>query len=69
MFQYDNNPYEFYDVCRGLIFKRHKSFRCGIECIKDELHRDRSFGTKLHNMAKPAMNDWLMKGTVRCVEM
>ena len=49
-------------------FKPHKSFRGGVEGIKDESHSDPSFGIKWHNMAKPAMNDWLMKGTVRFVE-
>ena len=49
-------------------FKPHKSFRGGIEGIKDEPHSDPSFGEKWHCMAKPAMNDWLMKGTIRCVE-
>ena len=37
--------------------------------IKDEPYSDRSFGIKWHNMAEPAMNDRLMKGTVRYVEM
>ena len=27
------------------------------------------FGIKWHNMAKPAMNNWLMKGNVRFVEI
>ena len=27
------------------------------------------FGIKRHNMVEPAMNDWLMKGTVPFVEM
>ena len=49
-------------------FKPHKCFRGGIEGIKVEPHRDLSFGIKWHNMAKPAMNDWLMKRTVRFVE-
>ena len=49
-------------------FKPHKSFRGGIEGIKDEPHSDPLFGIKWHNVAKPAMNDWLMKGTVRFVE-
>ena len=49
-------------------FKPHKSFRGGIEGIKDESHSDPSFGIKWHNMAKPAMNVWLMKATVRFVE-
>ena len=40
-----------------------------MEGIKDEPHSDRSFGIKCLNKAKPAMNDWLMKGTVRFVEM
>ena len=31
MFQYENNLYEFCDVCKGLIFKRHKSLWGGIE--------------------------------------
>ena len=42
-------------------FKRHKSFLGGIEGIKDETHRDRSFGIKGHNMAEHAMDDRLMK--------
>ena len=54
---------------KGANFKRHKSFRGGIEGIKDETHSDRSFGIKLQNIAEPAMNDWLMKGTGRFVEM
>ena len=29
----------------------------------------RSLGMKRHNMAESAMNDWLMKGTVRFVDM
>ena len=37
--------------------------------IKDETHSDRSFGIKGHKMAEHAMNDWLMKGTVRFIEM
>ena len=37
--------------------------------IKDEPHSDRSFGIKWHNMAEHAINDWLMKGTVRFVEI
>ena len=69
MFQYDNNSYELYDMGRRLIFKRPKRFRGGIEGIKDGPHSDRSFGIKLHNMAEPAMNDCLMKGTVRFVEI
>ena len=68
MFQYNNTSYELYGVCRGLIFKPHKNFRGGIEGIKDEPHSDPSFGIKWHNMVKPAINDWLMKGTVRFVE-
>ena len=40
-----------------------------IEGIEDESHSDRSFGIKRHNMAEPAMNDRLMKGTVPFVEM
>ena len=40
-----------------------------MEGIKDESHIDRSFGIKKHNMAEPAMNAWLMKGTVPFVEM
>ena len=40
-----------------------------MEGIKDENHSDRSFGIKWHIMAEPAMNDWLMKRTVRFVEM
>ena len=31
MFQYENNTDGLCDVCRGLIFKRYKSFRGGIE--------------------------------------
>ena len=69
MFQYENNLYELSDVCRGLVFKWHKRFWGGIEGIKDEPHSDRSFGIKWHNMAEPAMNDWLMEGTVRFVGM
>ena len=65
MFQYENNSYELCDMCRGLILKRHKSFRGGIEGIEDEPHSDRSFAIKLHKMAEIAMNDWLMKGTDR----
>ena len=49
--------------------KRHKSFCGGIEGIKDETHSDRSFGINGHNMTEHAMNDWLMKGTVRFIEM
>ena len=49
-------------------FKPHKSFRGGIEGIEDVSQRDPSFGIERHNMAKPAMNDWLMKGNVRFVE-
>ena len=64
MLPYGNNSYELCDVCRGLIFKRHKSFRGGIEGIKDEPHSDRPFGIKRHNMTEHAMNDWGMKGTV-----
>ena len=51
-----------------LKFKRHKSFCGGKEGIKDELYSNRSFGIKWHSMAEPAINDWLMKGTVRFVE-
>ena len=40
-----------------------------MEDIKDEPQSNRSFGIKWHNMAEPAMNDWLIKGTVRFVEM
>ena len=36
--------------------------------MKDETHSDRSFGIKGHNMAEPALNDLLMKGTVRFIE-
>ena len=50
-------------------FKWHKSFSGGIEGIKDEPHSNQSFGIKWHNMAEPAMNDGLMKGTVRFLEM
>ena len=49
-------------------FKRHKSICGGIEGIKDETLSDRSFGIKGHNMAEHAMNDLLMKGTVRFIE-
>ena len=49
-------------------FKPHKNFQGGIEGIKDEPHSDPSFGIIWHNMAKPAINDWLMKGAVRFVE-
>ena len=69
MFQYENNSYELCDGCTGLISKQHKSFRDGIEGIKDEPHSDRLFETKWHKMAEPAMNDWGMKGTVRCKEV
>ena len=68
-YQYEISSYELCDVCRGLIFKRHKGFCGGIEGIRDEPYSDRSFGMKWHSMAEPAMNDWLMKGTVRNVEM
>ena len=67
--QYENNSHALCDVCRGLVFKRHKSFRGGIEGIKDEPHSDRPFDIKWHNMAEPAMNDWGIKGTVRFEEM
>ena len=40
-----------------------------MEGIKDEPHSNRSFGIKWHNMAEPAMNDWLTKGTAQFVEM
>ena len=49
-------------------YKRHKSFRGGKEGIKDETLSDQSFGIKGHNMAEHAMNDWLMKGTVRFIK-
>ena len=68
MFQYENNSYEL-KTRVVLIFKRHKSFCGGIVGIKDETNMDRSFGIKWHNMTKPSMNDWPMKGTVRFVEM
>ena len=55
------------EACRGLILSRIK-FGGGIEDIKDEPHSDPSFGIKWHYMAKPAKNDWFMKGTVRFVE-
>ena len=65
MFLYENNSYEFCEVCRGLSFKLHnKTLWGGIEDFKDEPHSDRSFGIKWHNMAEPAMKDWLMKDTV-----
>ena len=57
MFQYENNSYGLCGVCRGLIFKRHKSFRGGIEGIKDAPHSNWPFDMKWHNMAEPAMND------------
>ena len=60
-FQYENNSYGLSDVCRGLSFKQHRG---GIVGIKDEPHSNRSSGIKWHNVAEPAMNDWLMKGTV-----
>ena len=50
-------------------FKRHKSFRGDIEGINDEPHSGQSFGIKWHNMAEPAMNDWLMIGTGPVMEM
>ena len=50
-------------------FKRHKCFWGGIEGIKNEPHSSRSLGMKRHNMAESAMNDSLMKGTVRFVDM
>ena len=69
MFQYENSSYELCDVCKQWAnFKRHKSFLGGIEGIKDKPLSDRSFGIKWHNMAEPAMRDWLMIGTVRFVE-
>ena len=37
--------------------------------MKDEPYGDRSFGIKWHNMAEPAINDWIIEGTVRFVEM
>ena len=45
-----------------------KVFCGGIEGIKDEPYSDRSFGIKCHNMAESAMNDLLIKGTVRFVD-
>ena len=48
---------------------RHKSVRGGIEDITNEPHSDRAFDLNCHNMTEPAMNDWLMKATVRFVEM
>ena len=50
-------------TCVGIILSG------GIEGIKDEPHSNRSFGIKWHNMAEPPMNDWLIKVTVRFVEM
>ena len=69
MIQYENNSYELCDGCRGLIFKCHKGCLRWYRRFKDEPHSDWSFGIKCHNMTEPAMNDWLLKDTVRFVEM
>ena len=69
MFQYENNSYELCDVCRGLIVSGINFSLCGIEYIKSEPHSSRSLGMKRHNMAESAMNDWLMRGHVRFVDM
>ena len=55
-------------TCAEGLFKRHKSFCGGKEGIQDEPYSDRSLLIKWRNMAEPAMNDWLMKGTVRFEE-
>ena len=69
MFRYEHNSYELCNVCRGLILSCINVSEMDIEGIKDKPHSDRSFGINWHNMAESAMNDWLMKGTVRFVEM